>query len=100
MRNLTTYTGMTASDAGDPIQVADGSLAAVHALSGGGTGFNSGTLTIQGSLDGTNWFTLRDVAGTDVTFTAEAYFEICTAVSYIRPLCDASIGDVDVHIVV
>jgi hypothetical protein len=93
-----TYTGVSASDTGQPIFMNGGVgiLLSVHAFSGGGTGFNAGTLTIQVSNDNTNWSTITDLQGTDVAFTASGNSEISTGAQYIRPSCDASISDVDV----
>jgi len=71
---------------------------AIHVVAGGGTGFNAGTVTIQGSLDGTNWFTAKDVTGTDMTLTADGYFEFSLAARYIRVTNDASVSDVDVAV--
>lgn len=52
--------------------------------------FDGCTVTIQGSLDGTNWFTLNDLQSTALTFTSarlEGVSEICT---FIRPLVSAA----------
>ena len=97
-RTTYTYTGLSASDTGLPLHLGDGwgIFITVSAASGGGTGFNSGTLTVQVSNDGTNYSTLKDIHGNDVAFTDTASFELSTAAAYIRPSCDASIGDVDV----
>lgn len=96
---LYSYIGLSASDTGEPIWLGGGwgVFINVSAASGGGTGFNSGTLTIQVSNDNTNWSTLKDIHGTDVTFTATGSYELSTAAKYIRPSCDASISDVDVY---
>jgi len=95
---LFTYTGLSASDTGQPIFMDGGSglLLNVQAVSGGGTGFNGGTLTLQVSNDGTNYATLKDVHGTDAEFTVAGIVELSTGAQFIRPLCDASIGDLDV----
>jgi len=96
---LYSYIGLSASDTGEPLFLGGGwgVFMCVTAASGGGSGFNSGTLTIQVSNDGTNWATLKDIHGTDVTFTATGTFELSTAAKYIRASCDASISDVDVY---
>jgi hypothetical protein len=93
-----TYTGISASDTGQEITMDGGIglLCSVQVLDGGGTGFNAGTLTIQISNDNTNWATLKDVHGTDAAATADSMFELSTGAQYMRPLADASIGDVDV----
>jgi len=93
-----TFTTLSASDTGQPIfmDAGVGLLLNIQAVVGGGTGFNSGTMTIQVSNDGTNWNTIKDVHGTDVTFTAAGVAEISTGAQFIRPSGDASINDVDV----
>lgn len=95
---LFTYIGLSASDTGQPIFLdgGQGLLLNVQAFSGGGTGFNAGTLTIQVSNDNTNWATIKDIHGTDATFTAAGIYELSTGAQYLRPSCDASISDVDV----
>lgn len=95
-----TYTGLTASDNGDRISMSQGFglVGCVQAFSGGGTGFNSGTVTIQVSNDGTNWATLKDLQGTEIAFTDDGLSDFSTAAQYIRPSCDANVGDVDVII--
>ena len=92
------YTTLSASDTGQPVfmDAGVGLLLSVQAVVGGGTGFNSGTLTIQVSNDGTNWATIKDVHGNDAAFTAAGMVEISTGAQFIRPSCDASINDVDV----
>lgn len=86
---------VTGSDVGAPITLPrGGAQVAVHA-----TGTFGDTLSIQGTIDGTNWFTLLDgPGGNEVTFTAAGYAEISTAVKAIRPSAGASISDVDVHV--
>ena len=93
-----TYTAIAADDTGQPIfmDAGVGLLLSVHALVGGGSGFNAGTLTIQVSNDGTNWSTIKDVHGTDAAFTANALIEISTGAQFIRPFAYSSISDVDV----
>ena len=71
---------------------------AIHVIDGGGTGFNAGTVTIQATVDGTNWFTAKDVTGADMTLTADGYFEFSLAARAIRVLNDGSVSDVDVAI--
>jgi len=78
-----------------------GALLAVHAFDDGGSGFNAGTVTMQGSVDGTNWFTLKThPGGGDVTFDADGYEEVSTGVNYIRPSTDATVSNVTVKVAV
>ena len=91
-------TGLTTSEASDALKAGkDGMLVGcVQALDGGGTGFNAGTVTIQASLDGTNWHAAKDVTGTAITFTADGYAEFSLAARYIRALNDGTVSDVDI----
>lgn len=43
------------------------------------------TLTIQGSNDGTNWFSVRDPGGTAITFTADGGKQVLERPRFIRP---------------
>jgi len=97
---LYSLTGLTTSEATEGIESLNGGLlaGAIHVIDGGGTGFNSGTVTVQASVDGTNWFTAKDVTGTNMTLTANGYFEFSLAARKIRVLNDGSVSDVDVAI--
>jgi len=84
---------VTGSDVGEALPLpSGGAQVAIHV-----TGTFGDTLTMQGTIDGTNWFTLlSSPGGSEVTFTAAGYAEIATAVHAIRPSAGASISDVDV----
>lgn len=47
--------------------------------------FGSGTLTWQGSNDGTNWVTLTDPLGNNLTFTAVGIKQILQVCRFMRP---------------
>jgi len=87
---------VASEDDGEPLILPNGGAqVAIHVM---GT-FGGGTLTMQGTIDGTNWFTLKDGPnGSEVTFTAAGYAEVATAVKQIRPSAGASITDVDVKV--
>lgn len=72
-----------------------GAIGAVQAFSGGGTGFNSGSVSVEGSLDKINWFQLKDTQGAAIVFTVAGYAEISTAVPYVRVVSSAGVNDVD-----
>lgn len=93
---LQTVTGLTASENTDALAIKKGTIMAVAAADGGGSGFNAGTITIQVSFDGTTWFTAKDAQGSAVTFTVNGYAEICTAAKWIRASADSNISDVDI----
>jgi len=55
------------------------------------------TLTFQGSLDGTNWFTLKTSAGLDATLTAAGGLSISNLPIYVRPSSSGGSGsDMDI----
>ena len=62
------------------------------------TGTFGGTVSIQGSNDGTNWFTLTDNSGLALEFTAAGMKLIAEAPLYIRPSAGSGVSDVDVII--
>jgi len=86
---------VTATDTGEPIEILGhaGLACAVQAI-----GTFGGTLAIEGSIDGTNYVTLKTTQGDDATLTAAGVLEIATAVRYIRPSAGAGVSDVDVYI--
>jgi hypothetical protein len=78
-----TWTGIPGSDTGTAmIPMGVGSLAASVAVTGT---FGTATVTIQGSNDNSNWFTLKDIYGANLTFTAAGLADFSTAVGYVRP---------------
>jgi hypothetical protein len=48
------------------------------------TGTFGGTVFIEGSLDGTNWFSLRDTQNAALELTAAGLRELSTGVPFIR----------------
>lgn len=60
--------------------------------------WDSNTITVQGSLDGTNWFTLKTTGGSDATLTANGGLSIVSLPLYIRPLNSSGTTiDIDVY---
>lgn len=47
--------------------------------------FGGATVILQGSNDGTNWVTLSDVNGTDISATAAGAFDFSSAMLYFKP---------------
>lgn len=73
---------------------------AVGSVQATGT-FGGSTVTLQGSCDGTNYFTLKDTAGTAISFTAAGGADFSTAVAFIRPASSGGTGDnVNVTVVI
>jgi len=58
--------------------------------------FNSGTITMQGSMDSINWATLHDPSGVALTFTAAGINTIAENPVYIRPLGSGFAGAANV----
>ena len=64
--------------------------------------FGGGTLTMQGSMDGTDWFTLRDLDAADMAWTADPAYSmgIRDLSLYIRPvLSGATAPDITLELV-
>jgi hypothetical protein len=61
--------------------------------------FDSETVTINGSIDGTNFFPLTSDGTTAVAFTVDGMMTVYEAVSYIQPVISDAGGTVDVDIV-
>lgn len=54
--------------------------------------FGGGTVTLQGSFDQTNWFTLRDPQGANIALTAAGIRAVMEAPIYVRPLVTGGTG--------
>lgn len=87
-------TGLGASVTTEALKIPHRGLGAALAC----TGTFGGTVTIQVSVDGENWVTLKDIAQNDITFTVAGYFEIATAAAFLRVSTGAGVSDVDVAI--
>ena len=86
---------VTCGDTGGPMEIADW----VEQIYFQATGtFNSATLTFQGSIDGTNYFSLVAPDGsTAITLTSDGAKPSLHLPRYVRPsLSGSSGGDVDV----
>lgn len=57
-----------------------------------------GTVILEGSLDGTTWFGLRDPTSTAISFTAAGLKAILEAVPYIRPRVTAGDGTTSITV--
>ncbi len=82
---------------GDPVTRPDLQYAIVQAV---GT-FSSQTLTLQGSIDGTNYVTLKDNGGTDITWSAAGMKQLPLGIvpPYIRPsMSSGGSPDVDLYL--
>ena len=94
--NLHVITGLATSETSDalPVNKLGGVVGAVaiDSLSGG-------TVTIQVSLDNTNWYTLKDPFGTEMAFTSDQYAEINTAGAWLRASANSSVTSVNVSFI-
>jgi len=54
--------------------------------------FNGGTWTLEGSNDGTNYVTLKDLEGSDITLAAAGIVSIRENVRYLRPKTPSGTG--------
>ena len=63
--------------------------------------FNGGTtVTLTGSNDGTNYVTIKDLAGDDISFTAAGAADFTTAMGYLKPaIASGSADDVDATVI-
>lgn len=93
-----TYT-LVGTDTGTPIheQHADYSDRSVQIL---GTFSTNGSVTIEGSNDGTNYVALTDPQGNAITKTAAGFEQIMEAAAYMRPNCTVGDGTVSLTVVV
>lgn len=91
----TTWATLTSANAAGSAYQPERTRASVAAVQFTGT-FDSATAVLQGSNDGTNWVTLSDVFGLNVSFTAAGYAEISTAMAYLRPSTSGGGGSQDI----
>ena len=63
--------------------------------------FGGATVVLQGSHDNTNWFTVKDNTGADISFTAAGASEAASTFVYFRPSASGgSSQDVDCRLTV
>lgn len=62
--------------------------------------FGGATVVLQGSNDGTNYFTLKDTVGSDISFTAAGGADFSVGCLQIRPSASGgSSQDVDITVI-
>jgi hypothetical protein len=95
-RSVILWETLTATDVGEALALPiGGAQVGVQMI-----GTFGGAVVLQGTVDGVNWVTLNDIAGTAVSLTAAGYFEISTSVVAVRPSAAAGVSDVDVYLTV
>lgn len=86
---LITWSGLDSDDSGAPVELIDYADRTATITGTFGVG---GSITIQGSNDGANWFAITDPQGNAVTKTAAAMEVLVEAPRYFRPLVTAGDG--------
>ena len=85
------WTDYSTADTSTPIKVQN-----MQGLAGSvqvtGT-FGGATIALQVSNDGTNYVTLKDSTGSDITFTAAGMREFSTAALFIKPTSSGGTDD-------
>lgn len=61
--------------------------------------FGVATLTLQGSNDNVNWFTLHDVTNTPLTATTPKLAQVLEITHYVRPLVTAADGTTNLTVI-
>lgn len=94
---LVTYTGLSEADTSpSPLEWVEWADKSVQ-ISGT---FNGGTCVIEGSNDGTSWFTLTDAQTSAISKTAAALEQVVEVTRYVRPRVSAGTGvSLSVHFV-
>jgi hypothetical protein len=86
---LVTWTGLLNTDDGAPADWVDYSDRCFQVTGTFGAG---GSVTIQGSNDGTNWASLADPQGNALVFTSQRIEQALELPRYVRPLVTAGDG--------
>lgn len=94
---LVTWTGLLNGDTGSAVGLANFADKTMQVT---GTFGSGGSVTMQGSNDGTNWFTLVDPQGNALTKTSAAGELILENPVYIRPNVTAGDGTTSLAVTV
>lgn len=86
------------TDDGSPLESPGSSIRMIQIV---GT-FDTTTIVIEGSNDGTTWVTLEDVENNAMSYTAAAFASPRDVPRFIRPniTADGGSGDLDVHMII
>jgi len=91
-RRIATWTGeTTAGNASIPRYAPLVSLTTASVQVSGTIG--GATVALQGSNDGVTYTTLKDTAGSPLSFAAAGYAEFSSAAAFIKPLISGGTGD-------
>lgn len=89
------WTGLLNGDDGSPLLIDRRTDRSVQVSGTFGAG---GTLVIEGSNDGTNYYTLNDLQGTTLSFTSARLEGISEMPLYIRPRVTAGDGTTSLNV--
>lgn len=93
---ISTWTALTAANsAGDAVSLPEYADRSVQVI---GT-FDSATVVLQGSNDGTNWVTLTDPQGNVISATSAKLEQIEEATLYVRPSTSGGGGSQSVSVI-
>jgi len=87
--SLAQWTDLATGDTGAPFPQSSWSDRSVQVSGTFGAG---GTLSLEGSNDGTNWALLRDPFGADLAVTAAGIFAVMEITRFVRPHVTAGDG--------
>jgi len=85
-----TWAAMATGDTGAPYDLVN-ARAVAGAVQIEGT-FSGATVTLQASNNGTNWYAVKDISGSDIALTAAGLREFSTAARYLRPSAASGSG--------
>lgn len=86
---IVVWTPLANGDTGRPLELFDH---ADYTVQFGGTFGVGGTIVLEGSNDGTTYFTLNDVQAAAISKTAAALEQVAEAPRYVRPNVTAGDG--------
>lgn len=86
---IAAWASLANGDDGSPLELPGANDRSVQVTGTFGAG---GTIVIEGSNDGTNYKTLKDFQGVDLSFTSASLKGIAELVRYIRPRVTAGDG--------
>lgn len=94
--HIITWEAMGDADTGTSIEMPGSSDRSVQ-IAGD---FDSATVVLEGSNDGTNWSTLTDPQGNAISKSAAAIEMITELTRYIRPVTSGGAGSADIDVTV
>lgn len=92
--HIASWAVMTTAIAGDPLELVGSADRSVQVA---GT-FNGATVVLEGSNDGTNYVTLKDVFGNAISLTAAGLRQVAEITRYVRPSASGGGGSQSVTV--